>query len=96
MSRKGCAAAPGFQRRCTNCRGCFAALSRHKAAPTGSASAEGVSDSAGPSLHRCKDPTASLNIIDLNPRQTHAATGPHRFQPPKTGAFPAIKPCSVV
>ncbi|TXI05078.1 MAG: hypothetical protein E6Q70_11525 [Pseudomonas monteilii] len=35
MSRKGCAAAPGFPRRCINCRGCCAALSRHKAAPTG-------------------------------------------------------------
>ncbi|QCI15244.1 hypothetical protein E6B08_29510 [Pseudomonas putida] len=34
VSRKGCAAAPGFQRRCTNCWGRFAALSRHKAAPT--------------------------------------------------------------
>ncbi|OUS87833.1 hypothetical protein CBP05_02760 [Pseudomonas putida] len=33
-SRKGCTAAPGFQRRCKQCRGRFAALSRHKAAPT--------------------------------------------------------------
>ncbi|UPK88650.1 hypothetical protein E5221_28450 [Pseudomonas sp. A2] len=38
VSRKGCEAAPGFSRRCTNCWGCFAALSRHKAAPTGTAS----------------------------------------------------------
>ncbi|MEZ1439820.1 hypothetical protein QVM41_26535, partial [Pseudomonas shirazica] len=53
-------------------------------------------EQAIPSLHRCKDPTASLNIIDLNPRQTHATTGPHRFKTPESGAFPAIKPCSVV
>ncbi|MEW5610136.1 hypothetical protein, partial [Pseudomonas juntendi] len=48
------------------------------------------------SLHGCKDPTASLNIIDRTSRQTHAATGPHRFNPPKTGAFPALQPLSVV
>ncbi|RFQ04200.1 hypothetical protein D0O09_07385 [Pseudomonas putida] len=35
VSRKCCKAAPGLQRRCINCRGRFAALSRHKAAPTG-------------------------------------------------------------
>ena len=35
MPRKGCAAAPGFQRQCRKCRGRFAALSRRKAAPTG-------------------------------------------------------------
>ncbi|MGN2384492.1 hypothetical protein, partial [Pseudomonas juntendi] len=48
------------------------------------------------SLHGCKDPTASLNIIDRTSRQTHAATGPHRFNPPETGAFPALQPLSVV
>ncbi len=36
MSRKGRSAAPGFQPRTENCRGRFAALSRRKAAPTGS------------------------------------------------------------
>ncbi|PYC27788.1 hypothetical protein DMX06_02450 [Pseudomonas mosselii] len=35
VSRKGCEAAPGFQRLCTDRRGRFAALSRHEAAPTG-------------------------------------------------------------
>ncbi|PYC26178.1 hypothetical protein DMX06_05780 [Pseudomonas mosselii] len=35
MSRKGCAAAPGFQRSRKDRRGRFAALSRRKAAPTG-------------------------------------------------------------
>ncbi|PYC20109.1 hypothetical protein DMX06_14645 [Pseudomonas mosselii] len=35
MSRKGCEAAPGFQLRRQYCRGRCAALSRHKAAPTG-------------------------------------------------------------
>ncbi|PYB97630.1 hypothetical protein DMX12_18165 [Pseudomonas sp. MB-090624] len=35
VSRKGRAAAPGFQQRFINCWGRFAALSRHKAAPTG-------------------------------------------------------------
>ncbi|PYB95898.1 hypothetical protein DMX12_20900 [Pseudomonas sp. MB-090624] len=34
VSRKGCAAAPGFQLRVKDCRGRCAALSRHKAAPT--------------------------------------------------------------
>ncbi|PYC11241.1 hypothetical protein DMX06_25695 [Pseudomonas mosselii] len=34
VSRKGCAAAPGFQCCCKERRGRFAALSRHKAAPT--------------------------------------------------------------
>ncbi|PJI72533.1 hypothetical protein CSW00_18135 [Pseudomonas asiatica] len=48
MSRKGCKADPGFQRRCTNCWGCFAALSRHKAAPT----ADRVNRSGGASLRR--------------------------------------------
>ena len=35
MSRKGRRAAPGIKHQCTNCWGRFAALSRHKAAPTG-------------------------------------------------------------
>ncbi|PJI71433.1 hypothetical protein CXG50_20610 [Pseudomonas plecoglossicida] len=35
VSRKGCAAAPDLQLRREDCRGRFAALSRHKAAPTG-------------------------------------------------------------
>ncbi|PYC23854.1 hypothetical protein DMX06_08415 [Pseudomonas mosselii] len=35
VSRKGCKAAPGSQRCCKDRRGRFAALSRHKAAPTG-------------------------------------------------------------
>ena len=35
MSRKGRAAAPGFQLHLENCLGRVAALSRHKAAPTG-------------------------------------------------------------
>ncbi|AZL71814.1 hypothetical protein EI693_01340 [Pseudomonas oryziphila] len=34
VSRKGRSAAPGFQRESGDRRGCFAALSRHKAAPT--------------------------------------------------------------
>ncbi|NWL06146.1 hypothetical protein DM807_09610 [Pseudomonas hunanensis] len=38
MSRKGCKAAPEFQRWCTSCWGRVAALSRHKAAPTPTAS----------------------------------------------------------
>ncbi len=36
VSRKGRRAAPGFKHRGKKCGGCFAALSRHKAAPTGS------------------------------------------------------------
>ncbi|WP_144174860.1 phosphatase PAP2/dual specificity phosphatase family protein [Pseudomonas sp. Kh13] len=39
VSRKGCEAAPGFQLRSRYCWVRFAALSRHKAAPTGYASA---------------------------------------------------------
>ncbi|PJI75471.1 hypothetical protein CSW00_03070 [Pseudomonas asiatica] len=34
VSRKGCAAAPGYRLRSMHCRGRCAALSRHKAAPT--------------------------------------------------------------
>jgi len=34
VSRKGCKAAPGVQHNYKYCWGCFAALSRHKAAPT--------------------------------------------------------------
>ncbi|PJX10427.1 hypothetical protein CQW32_10665 [Pseudomonas putida] len=39
VSRKGRKAAPEFQLLSLYCRGCFAALSRHKAAPTGIAPA---------------------------------------------------------
>ncbi|PJI75729.1 hypothetical protein CXG50_11160 [Pseudomonas plecoglossicida] len=41
MSRKGCRAAPAICASALKSRGCFAALSRHKAAPTGTAQACG-------------------------------------------------------
>ncbi len=52
MSRSGRKAAPGSQQRCIDPRGCSAALSRHKAAPTGTAHTRAKHDPCGSGFSR--------------------------------------------
>ena len=87
VSRLGCGAAPGSQRRCTNCWGCLAAQSRHKAAPTnGAVQAGAIAVPTVAMQHRqagaCRPvPPITLSAAHRLASATRQSRYPRRFLP---------------